>query len=159
MTPKPIKLNARIIARFRSGVDQRGFDKCWEWTGDRDRNGYGDFRIYRNGARKHFFTHRVAFVVANGDTDLIVCHTCNNPACCNPRHLYTGTQDDNMSQCSDDGRISDQRGESNSHVKLTEDDVRAIRADGRLQREIAEEYSISQNQVSCIQRGKAWKHI
>ncbi len=159
VTPKPINLSEADEVRFWSKVDMRGPDECWEWTAARSDRGYGHFY---DCDYHTFLAHRVAFVITNGDTELYVCHTCNNPSCCNPDHLFAGTQYDNMQQCIAEGRGTDNRGEKQGAHKLTEDDVRAIRAlrnDGWLQREIAEDYGISRRHVSDICSGKRWKHI
>ncbi len=158
--PRPIKLTEADIARFWEKVDRRGPKECWEWQATRISNGYGRFRI------GHFLyrAHRVAFVITNSDTKLQVCHYCNNPPCCNPKHLYAGTQKDNVQQCIAEGRFTrgDNCGEKQGHAKLTEADVREIRrlyAGGWLQRVIAKEYGINQTAVSKICTGRNWKHI
>jgi len=146
--------------RFWEKVDRRGPDECWEWQAYRNHQGYGRFRL--NGFL--FRVHRVAFAIMNGDAELQVCHHCNNPPCCNPKHLYAGTQVDNIQQCIAEGRFTrgDNCGEKQGHAKLTEADVREIRRlreGGWLQREIAEEYGIYQSTVSKICLGRNWKHI
>lgn len=156
--PRPIKLTEADIARFWSKVDRCGPDECWEWQAVRSYQGYGWFRL--NGFT--YRAHRVAFAVTNGDTKLQVCHTCNNPPCCNPAHLYAGTQGDNIQQCFAEGRASDRKGEKNGCAKLTESDVceiRALRDDGWLLRKIAEKYGVTKQQVSYICSGKCWKHL
>ena len=165
MIPKPIKLSEADIARFWSKVDCAGPDDCWEWTEGRDTGGYG---VFCDCVYSKHRAHRVAYVITNGDTELEVLHWCNHPWCCNPNHLYAGTQKRNMQQCVADGRLADNwrgidnRGERCGSAKLTESDVREIcrrYANGELQREIAEGYGISQVQVSRICRGASWKHI
>lgn len=163
MKPKLIKLSEADIVRFWGKVDKCGPDECWEWQAARNKD-YGWFR--HNGST--YFAHRVAFVITNGDVELCVLHTCNNPPCCNPKHLYAGTLKDNAQQCFDDGRgnnnlqNANHRGEKNSQTKLTESDVHEIRrlyTGGWLQREIAGEYDIHQSGVSRICRDKQWKHV
>ncbi len=159
MSVLPINLNAADTARFWSKVDRRGPDDCWLWTEGSRKGGYGHFH---DCSYVQYSAHRVAFAVTNGNTELKVCHTCNKPACCNPAHLYAGTQRKNVQQCHAEGRAADQRGENNGYVKLTEDDVceiRRLRNDGWLQREIADIYGISRSHVSDICTGKLWKHV
>jgi len=154
---RPIKLSEADEIRFWEKVDICGPDDCWEWTAFREK-GYGRFQL--NGSS--YRANRIAFVVTNGDTELRVLHTCDNPPCCNPAHLFAGTQDDNNRQCRDRGRAVYVCGEKHGCAELTEDDVHAIRklyADGWVQCEIAEEYGISQSNVSDICSGKNWKHI
>jgi len=155
---RPIKLTEADKIRFLEKVDRRDPDGCWEWQARRDKDGYGHFGL--NGSS--YQTHRVAFAVTNGDTDLLVLHTCDNPPCCNPNHLFAGTIKINSQQRDDRGRAANTRGEGNGHTKLTEDDVHEIRrlyAGGWLQHEIAEDYGISQSTVSKICTYKNWKHI
>lgn len=66
-----------------------GPSECWEWSGSRDRKGYG----FGDGGR----AHRLAWEWENGPVPagLMVLHRCDNPPCCNPKHLFVGTALDN----------------------------------------------------------------
>lgn len=72
---------------------------CLEWTGCLNRGGYG-----RVGRGQHNAS-RVAYRLFKGDPgDLLVCHSCDNPICVNPEHLWLGTPSDNMRDCVSKGR-------------------------------------------------------
>ncbi len=77
-------------------------DGCWEWQAQRDKDGYG--RIERVG--RVFRAHRAAYELAYGPIPdgLQVCHTCDNPPCIRPDHLFLGTSRDNWQDSIDKGR-------------------------------------------------------
>jgi len=90
---------------------------------------------------------------------MCVCHTCDNPSCVNPDHLFLGTHTDNMRDKMSKGRGGHLIGSRHQGSKLTEQQVLAIRADKRRQIDIAAAYGIKQPQVSEIKRRVAWTHI
>lgn len=81
---------------------------CIEWTGSKDLNGYGQFCIKSENKQKQkfVFAHREAYKFFNGKfkENLNVCHTCDNPSCVNPNHLWVGTQIDNLKDMIKKGR-------------------------------------------------------
>jgi hypothetical protein len=132
---------------------------CIEWTGLRDK-GYG--QIYREG--KMVRTHRLAWELKHGPIPkgMKVCHSCDNPPCCNDEHLYLGTDADNNADREAKGRGKQPKGEANGNSKLTEADVREIRrrlAAGEFQHVLALEYGVGLNAINCIKTGKTWKHL
>lgn len=82
--------------RFWARVDKGGSHQCWNWRGRKQQNGYGRLNFWC-GRRTTLMAHRVAFALANGvcPPDLLVCHRCDNPCCCNPDHLFSGTATEN----------------------------------------------------------------
>lgn len=159
---------------FWSKVDQSGgADACWPWIGSLGTEGYGQVRINKRLVR----THRVAYELTNGplDANLSVCHRCDNPPCCNPSHLFSGTQADNMADCSAKGRVPSgansslsrnkkrAKGEDNGLSKLTEHQVREIRllcaTSGKSKRSIARRFGVTDVLIGQIVRGKIWKHV
>lgn len=136
----------------------RGPDECWPWAGTHDKHGYG--RIWIAG--KFQAAHRVIFELATGTAPgpMHVCHHCDNPGCVNPAHLFLGTSADNHADKIAKGRQG--RGEGLPQSRLTEDQVREIRAlysAGMSQRKIATRFGITQPNVGFICRRETWRHV
>ena len=150
--------------RFWDKVDERGDDECWSWLASRSRFGYGNFRV----GDKIELAHRVVWEMINGPVPsgdhhgtTCVCHTCDNPDCVNPGHLFLGTQRDNIRDRVSKGRSSGGsfRGEDNPSSKLAELDVLHIKdllAAGCRQSGIAEAFNISGAEIYRIATGKCW---
>jgi hypothetical protein len=136
-------------------------DNCVIWPfakkgGGRGRALYGAVKI--GGIQKQ--AHRCMCILANGEPPTPsheAAHSCHNPACINPRHLRWATRLENEGD--KNLRGTRPKGEHHANARLSDEDVRAIRADRRPQREIAKSYGISQTPVSKIKRLESWKHI
>src|SRR3546814_9693388 len=95
----------------------------------------------------------------------VVRHSCDNPCCCNPAHLLVGTQSENLRDMVDRGRVPrgykkpTQTGRLNHQAKLTERDVRAIRASGQSDRALAKRYGVSRNCIRCVLDRATWAHV
>jgi len=147
---------------------------CWEWTGGLDRRGYGRFNEGpRTGA-----AHRYSMVLAGHRIEgWNVCHTCDNPRCVRPDHLFLGTQADNVADMITKGRQRGNetraRGSRIASSKIAEPIALAIldrlecaprsrTGSGRFKRgailTIAREFRVSRHIVSHISKG-AWRHV
>jgi hypothetical protein len=139
-------------AKFWIQVQARNKLLCWEWYGHKDDNGYGRF--------SDFLAHRIAYYLWFNKDPLkaAVCHTCDNPSCCNPYHLWLGTNKDNTA---DKVHKNRQAKGVNLRAKLTEDDVRAILSIGYTQtlEKTAAQFGVNHRTISAILLGKTWKHI
>lgn len=144
--------------RFWRHVDVRKPDECWPWIGARGSNGYGHFveRCWPYHDRRQWLAHRFAFKLAHGFAPILVRHRCDNPACCNSAHLLQGTNKENTADAVARGRMA--RGARHGRVKLTEDEVLAIRLASESYRVLAARFDISTSQVSRIRTKKRWSH-
>jgi hypothetical protein len=101
-------MRASTIGRLWARVDRSaGFFECWPWTGTRSPKGYGF--IWLDGTNRR--VHRVVYELAIGPIpdDMWVLHHCDNPPCCNPAHLWLGTNADNMRDMLAKGRGAQMR--------------------------------------------------
>jgi hypothetical protein len=102
--PSLSDITQQEVERFWSYVNRSALDECWEWDKCTMTGGYGAFTFQK----RTFKTHRIAYYVSTGidPGDLCVCHHCDNPKCCNPTHLFLGTNADNSSDRDAKGRVS-----------------------------------------------------
>lgn len=127
---------------------------CWEWTGGKS-HGYGQMRVREVWGVRPVYAHRAAAALKYGPLpkDIKVCHRCDNPKCCNPEHLFLGSQADNLKDMASKGRSA--LGERNGMSKLSDADVAAIRtavAGGQTQRDVATKFGVSEGHMSAIVR-------
>lgn len=149
------------IARYWSHVDVRGPDECWHWTAFLDPAGYGRFSVdgKKRAAHRFALELRIERPVPDG---VFACHTCDNPPCCNPAHIFEGTPGDNTRDMIAKGRSKGAAGVGtrNSHCKLTEAEVLAIRATrGKTHRAIADDYGVSPATISMIMTRAHWGYL
>ena len=133
--------------------------RCWGWIGYRNAKGYGVINL--GGER--VMAHRMSWELAGGiiPKGKFVLHRCDNPGCVKPKHLFIGTLADNNTDMAEKGRgrNGDARGERNTSSKLTEDDIRAIRAATENGPTLAARYGVARQTIYAIQYRRLWKHI
>jgi hypothetical protein len=143
------------LTRFMAKAKKSSETECWNWSASLTHDGYGRFTYKGKQHLAHRFSHEV--FVGEVSADIKVCHTCDNPACCNPKHLFLGTNADNLRDMANKGRST--HGEKNPNRKLSKDQVIAIVADTRKHRLIAEDYGVTRSQISYIKRGESWTRL
>lgn len=132
---------------------------CWEWNGGRNATGYGQLAV---GAGRPWLASRAAYTAWVGPIPdgQVVCHTCDNPPCINPSHLFAGRRRDNNRDMADKRRSSN--GERRPQHKLKDVQVAEIRRayirGGPTQRALAKQYGVSQQLISHLVRGSRRVH-
>jgi len=143
-------MQENIMEEFWRNVEKTA--ECWNWLGSKDRDGYGRVRF---DGRTHG-AHNLSFKLHFGDVSdgLDVCHTCDNPGCVRPDHLWAGSRAQNMADCVEKGRLN--RG------KLSENDVLTIRerySAGYRWQDLAVEYGVSATHMLRVVKGRRWKYL
>jgi len=145
--------------RFWGKVKRADATACWEWSAARTDFGYGQFWL--RGTMQ--YAHRVAWELTHGDPgELRVLHSCDNPCCCNPAHLFLGTLADNTRDCIEKGRRNYARGERQGQAKLTASMVRALRAyrgRGMSLPALSRLFGVAVSTVDRVAKGLTWKHV
>lgn len=161
--PKGPKIKP-IAERFWAKVNiPDDHEKCWEWQGSKDGNGYGSLIIRKKMIQVRLTTHRISWEIAYGEIPegLCVCHKCDNRKCVNPNHLFLGTNLDNIRDKIQKGRQP--VGEKVPNHKLTSEQVRLIRqeyASGQKgQRKLAKEFGVDKTTIKNIVHRTTWKEV
>lgn len=143
-------------------------DECWPWMGKfRSDNGYGRLDIKPEDG---VYAHRAAYLSAypgsiplrapvDRSEPVLVLHTCDNPACCNPAHLFLGSHDDNMKDKARKGRCPGLKGERAPRAKLTNteaDEIRRLLSYGISSGELAHLFGVSKPVIKSIRVGRAY---
>lgn len=154
------KYPPEVIARFWDKVSLGDPECCWEWNAGKSSAGYGSLKIFGNSEG----AHRVAWEIATQQLmgNRVACHRCDNPACCNPSHIYAGDAKSNGRDAVSRGLLPPQRrdGERNGNAKLKQKDVEDIRrriSRGETNVRIAKDYPVTHQMVSKIRRGHFWR--
>lgn len=108
--------------RFWKMVDKKDENECWKFTGYINKDGYGKMS---KGNSKLESAHRISYELHKGKIpeSMVVMHTCDNPSCCNPKHLVLGTQNDNIQDMISKGRFVPRI----TPYKLTKEQIKEVR--------------------------------
>lgn len=157
-------LPERTAKNFWPRVSITGPDDCWLWLGYIESNGYG--RIHA-GKNIRLSAHRVAWQLTNGPIPCraLICHTCDNPPCCNPAHLFASDWYANVADRRAKGRSCSGASWKRVHsaqYKLDDAAARKIKEllrEGRSRKYLVSEFHISYALLSMISTGKRWSHV
>lgn len=154
-----VRINANADPTFATAMRVTEFwrtvgigleDECWPWFGYVNKDGYGEF--FFNG--RMVGAHELALSFATGEKRLPgfdTCHSCHNPACCNPSHLRFDTRQGNVRDMVEAGR---QHRPDFKLDRQTADVIRLRIAAGAMQKQLAREYGVSEGYITMIKQGK-----
>lgn len=168
-------LISAAAGRFWSKVGVGTPDECWEWKASviaaypgKTKGPKGKFTVKTGGKAYFFISSRFAWLLGKGPIPdgMLVCHRCDNPMCCNPRHLFLGTPKNNAQDMAQKGRIlgAARPGEDNFGAKLSKQDVREIKYLSGVQPPlsftgIGEMYGVSRVAISRIVNSNLWSAV
>jgi len=145
------------IKRFWAKVTKS--DNCWLWNAGKDKDGYGQFWL--NSEQRSIRAHRISYFLKSGEVPEFALHTCDNPSCVNPNHLYNGNHLQN--QRDRVSRKRSARGSKHSRHKLNEDQVKTIKELLRVRKlkyvDIARMFNVSAQTIYAIREGRTWIHV
>ena len=138
--------------RNRSAKQSNG---CWLWTFGKTKAGYGQTRV--PSSNKNHLAHRIAYLIEHKSLpDKLVCHSCDNPACVNPAHLFLGSHQDNANDMKSKNRSSAPRGIFSPHARLLTTEVAQIKESSLNQSTLARKYGVNQSTISRIKSNSTW---
>jgi hypothetical protein len=175
MVARTVAYDAETLKKkLLSKLDMSGGpDACWPFKSAVKRSAYGQISVgINNGKSIPETSHRLSYKLFNGPIadGLFVCHSCDYRPCGNPKHLWLGTNKDNMVDAVKKGKLTDKcpmelhpRGESHGCAKLTDNLVRQIRRayneEAKGFHRVAKQFGVSKRTVIFIIQGKTWKHV
>lgn len=159
----------KAIKRFWDKVKIGAPEECWEFQGGKvgSKGVYGGFSFQGTTIR----AHRYSYMISKGKIpeEMLVCHTCDNPICVNPNHLWLGDHLSNNRDRHAKGRTKinpylikkehHARGKNHGLAKLDEDKVKSILKDERTTRLIALDYGVHASAITQIKNRKTWRHV
>lgn len=149
-----------FLSRFESKINRHSESGCWLWTGATTGRGK-----YRHGSvglprlRATAKASRVAWELYRGriPDGLQVLHSCDNPLCVNPEHLFLGTHAENMADMKEKGRST--HGEKSARAKLTREQVFAIRQSTEAHTVMAKQFGVPHHAIRQIRKGTTWPDV
>ena len=147
-----------LAERFAGKFVQADSSSCWEWTGAKYPDGYGQIMTT---PKKYEGSHRDSYKLFKGEipAGMCVCHSCDNPGCVNPDHLFLGTHRQNMEDKAAKGRSHKPKGQKNGRAKLSPSAVNLIRLAAKRgihQRFLGRWFGVSKSMIGNVMRQENW---
>jgi hypothetical protein len=129
-------------------------DGCWEWTGTKDKDGYGSVNLDLKNIKR---AHRASWILYNGEIPkgILVCHHCDNPSCTNPEHLFLGTAKDNTNDMINKKRRK--QGTRLKNFQVTE--IKKLLETKKATNQIATMFNVCRATIDNIKYKKAWTNL
>ena len=161
-------LSEEYIKRFWSKVEKT--ENSWLWNFSLDGMGYGSFVIFKNKEYKTARASRMSFYLTNGPIPdgMCVCHSCDNPKCVRPDHLWLGTRSQNSKDMAQKGRnptllkSEEILGEDHPRATLKNCEVALIKklfSHNLSQTFIAKMFKTTKHTIFRIKHGHQWGHV
>lgn len=144
------------VSKFWSNVNKASEKECWNWKLSTDRYGYGKAKI----GGLFYSSHRAAYEIGNGEINqlLFVLHSCDNPICCNPLHLFQGTHLENMK----DKVKRNRSAKIYTPTKLDQEKANEIRRlflkEKKSKHELSRLYQVSPQAIRDVIARRFWNH-
>lgn len=146
-----------VAERMRERVKKIAKSGCWEWQSTRNIQGYGILHIWN---RRYGSTHRINWILHRGKIPrgLLVLHRCDNPICCNPDHLFLGTNKDNTHDMMRKGRMP--RGADAPRAVLNEAAVQEIRqSPSGMAVPLAAKFGVTVWTIFDVRKRRSWAYV
>lgn len=156
---KKLHASCESESRIWRNVDRRGEDECWPCKYKQNNSGHCRINI----GQKYTQVHRFVYEITRGPipAGMIVCHSCDVPHCCNPKHLWLGTIKDNVHDMLQKGRnrSNPRTGESHPKSKLSNAIIKQIRESTESHFALSSRYGVKPQTIKDIWKGRTWKHV
>lgn len=148
-------LRVGISDRFWSKVNKHTASGCWLWTAATIR-GYGQISSHVNGKKRPVYAHRLAWELTNGpiENGLFVLHKCDVPLCVNPAHLFLGTQQQNLEDARQKGRLVESLPRTQTLTPEQRLTIFGLPAQRGLNAALARQHGVSKSCISVIRQGR-----